>query len=267
MSEEKKKELNVSDDKYKDKPLKFRDCGDHYELVFADLFMHPDKDYTVATEIMIDLKDADKNKEIHVYINSDGGCCSNLSMIVQQLLEFHHCVTIVIGNAISAGFVLFCCGKERYVSAYSELMFHGITAFAFNKASEISAIGKHVEGLERTLFDAVDIRDILIDAEIEKGKTTEIWFLGEEMIKRGVAKDFSKFKERAMPTKEEFLSKNNRYFHFEDNIFVEYKKTDKKFSYTELSLMKKDRDSACGDSALDIHAKNKKTIHKAREQG
>jgi len=216
-----------SDDKYKDKPLRFKDCDTHYELIFVDEFEYPNKEYTVAADILIDLKDADKSKELHIYINSMGGFVCNLSMLLQQVLEFKYVVTIASGTCMSCGFLLFCCGHERYVSPFSALLYHGISGMSWGKGVEISAYGKHLEEALALYVKVLGVDKLLTKQELTKGETTELWFLGQEFIKREIAKDYASFKDRTIPSKTEFITRNGRYFKLEKDKFVEYKKIDK----------------------------------------
>ena len=239
----KEETIDLSGDKYKDKSLRFSDFGNYYELIFTDEFVMPDKEYTVATDIMLDLKEADKEKEIHIYVNSHGGWMPNLSMMMQQLLEFKHRVTISAGSSLSAGFLLFCCGHERYVSSFSELMYHSISTDAENcKGFEISRLGTHYREITNYYNEVLNMKDILSKEEMEMGETTEVWFSGADLIKRGVALNYLEFKNRSLPEKEEFFVKNGRYFKMENDSFIEYKKTEIKLTHSELVKIPEEKD-------------------------
>lgn len=227
-----------SADKYDNKPLRFKDCESHYELIFADIFRMPDKDYTASTDVFVDLKEADKNKELHIYINSYGGEVACLTMLMQPILEFKHRVTISSGSAMSAGFVLFACGTERYVNPFHTFMYHASSSFAGGKGLEIKKLGEFIQKEYEAIIEVSGLKDILTKKELELGETSEVWLMGSELIERGSAKDYSEFSKRSSPNKVDFFSKNDRYFRLEDNEFIEYKATENKLSYSELYTLK-----------------------------
>ena len=113
-------------DEYFNQPVLFKDCDTHYELIYTGEFEDVGRESIEITKLMQDLKDGDKEKELHIFISSIGGSVENLSLLLQQVLQYQHRVTICCGSALSAGFILWACGNERYVSPYSELMYHTI---------------------------------------------------------------------------------------------------------------------------------------------
>ena len=148
------------DDGYFNQPVMFRDCDDHYELIYTGEFEDVGKDSIAVTKLIQDLKDGDKDMELHILINSIGGSVDNLSFVLQQVLEYRHRVTICCGSALSAGFILWACGHERYVSPYSELMYHTIYSGYEGKGTELTSYGNHVERLTMELMEAVSMKDL-----------------------------------------------------------------------------------------------------------
>ena len=59
-------------------PIQFVDKGSHYELWITDDFETPDKQTPYLTEIFNNLHNANKAKELHIFICSDGGELSAL---------------------------------------------------------------------------------------------------------------------------------------------------------------------------------------------
>ena len=230
------KENNVAkEDKYKDKPIKYYDKDDHYELYFIDAFQYPDKDYTVISDIIIDLKNADKDKELHIWINSHGGYVISLTSILQQVLEFKHVVTITTGSAMSCGFMLWCSGHEKFVSPMSELLYHGISAYTGGKGKEIALYGKFIEKELEMLVKILGVDKILTKDELTLGRTSEVWFLGCELIERGVALDYSQYKSRVIPTKTSVIKIGDSIYVNEDDGYIKYEKAkEKEISYLDI---------------------------------
>ena len=214
-----------TNDKYKDKPLRFYDKNDHYELYFIDAYQYPNKNYTILSDIIIDLKNADKNKELHIWINSHGGYVFSLNSILQQILEFTHIVTITTGAAMSCGFMLWCCGNEKYVSPMSELLYHGISSGFFGKGNEISLYGNFLEKELNMLIKILGVDKILTKEELTLGKTSEVWLLGSELIERKIALDYSQYKCRIIPTTSDAIKIDDDIYIRDDNGYVKYEKS------------------------------------------
>lgn len=189
--------INSNKNKYDNKAIRFIDCNTHYELIFMDEFTTPSKFNTIITDILLDLKQADKNKELHIFINSYGGAITTLTALLQQIKEFEYIVTIAMGDADSAGFLLWSMGNERYCSTFSALMHHNISISNIEgKASEVASYGSYISDHYNILIETTGIDKILTKEELERGKHTEIWLLGKDLIKRGAAKDYVEYKNR-----------------------------------------------------------------------
>lgn len=74
---------------------------------------------------------------IEIYINTDGGSVYDCLTLISYL-EFlkdrgYHIITINIGRAFSAGFLLSIIGDERKSLRYSRYMFHEVSGEVFGK--------------------------------------------------------------------------------------------------------------------------------------
>ena len=230
------------DDGYFNQPVMFRDCDDHYELIYTGEFEDVGKDSIAVTKLIQDLKDGDKDMELHILINSIGGSVDNLSFVLQQVLEYRHRVTVCCGSALSAGFILWACGHERYVSPYSELMYHTIYSGYEGKGTELTSYGNHVERLTMELMEAVSMKDIISKDDMERGKSTEVWYLGKDFIESGKAKDYSEYASRRIPTVALITIAANRFFAKSGDNYLELVlNEEKEYSYGDILEM--DRES------------------------
>ena len=186
--------IELFQDKYRDKSIRFYDKGDHYDLLFNSEFEGANQESPVYTDLLMDLKDADKSKEIHLWIHSCGGDCSTLMLIDQQLNEFEYIVTIGLGEIDSAGFMLWSKGHERYLSPLTLCMYHSLSTGNYGKASEMKEYSEFMTRYQ-SIFE-VSAKDILTEEELEKGRYTEIWFLGQELIERKKAIDYKNYSKR-----------------------------------------------------------------------
>lgn len=65
-------------------------------------------------------------------------------------------ITISSAKSMSAGAILFTCGKERYMSEVSTVMVHQLSAGFWGKNVDIQNEAKECERLNKLLFDIMD---------------------------------------------------------------------------------------------------------------
>jgi ATP-dependent Clp protease protease subunit len=200
------------DDNYFKEPVCFKDCDDHYELIYTGEFESIGRNSTEMTNLLRDLKDGNKDKELHILISSIGGDVENLILILQQVLQYNHRVTVCCGAALSAGFILWATGHEKYVSPYSELMYHTIYSGYAGKGVELTTYGTHIERLTSKLMEAVNMADLISEEDMQKGKSTEVCYTGEDFINTGKAKDYSEYVTREIPLGAMLILSGGRFF-------------------------------------------------------
>lgn len=249
MSEEKKKETTICDDKYKDKAIRFIDKNDHYELIFTDSFNPPtsgifngDKSYTTITDIVNDMREADKSKELHIFVGSYGGAVSCLNMILQQVQEFDYRVGINLGMACSCGFMLLSYCHERYTSPYAKWMYHEMSGPTWGKVEENSRITEFHKNWWDILVNGSFCKQILTEKELEDGKLTEVWLTGRELIRRRVAYDYTEYHKRSVlsPDSSGFYIINDEVWRKEGDNYVRYTKQ-KSEPLTRIELFQRHR--------------------------
>lgn len=227
-------------DEYFNQPVRFKDCDTHYELIYTGEFESVGRESIEITKVMQDLKDGCKDRELHIFISSVGGSVENLCLLLQQVLQYHHRITICCGSALSAGFILWACGNERYVSPYSELMYHTIFSGYEGKGIELSSYGNHVERLTDMLMEAVHMKDIISEEDMQKGRSTEVWYTGRDFISQGKAMDYNDYARRTIPIPVVMILAGNRFFVKSDKKFVELLPDSKEYDYMELVAMAND---------------------------
>lgn len=200
------------DDNYFKEPVSFKDCDDHYELIYTGEFESIGRNSTEMINLLRDLKEGNKDKELHILISSIGGDVENLILILQQVLQYNHRVTVCCGAALSAGFMLWATGHEKYVSPYSELMYHTIYSGYAGKGVELTTYGNHIERLTTKLMEAVNMADLISEEDMQKGKSTEVWYTGEDFINAGKAQDYSEYIKREVPMGAVLLLSGGRFF-------------------------------------------------------
>lgn len=233
------KKTDIGSDKYKGQPVRFEDKGDHYELIFTDEFNVPTsgtlmdggKAYTIITDVVTDMRNADHDKELHIFIASYGGEVHALNMILQQVFEFRHRVAINMGMADSCGWMLTFACQERYGSPFCDYMYHEMSGGAWGKTVEIKNQNEFTSRWWKELLDRTDTKNVLTKEELKLGETSQVWFTGAELIKRGAVKDYSEYRCRKVPAKSECWKVGDSIYVKDGDEYVLYKKDRKKLDY------------------------------------
>ena len=206
---------DLDGDKYSRSAIRWIDKHDHYELVFTDDFVTPSSSgrksdigggslaslfgNSLLTDIVIDMRNGDKDREVHVFVGSFGGEVAALNMILQQLLTYKYRVGINLGTACSCGWMLLFACHERYVSPFSQAMYHDISCMCAGKHTEMQRSAEFMNRWQKELLKCTDTEKFLTARELELAQTSEVWFTGSELIERGAARDYTEYLTRQIP--------------------------------------------------------------------
>lgn len=213
---------------YQSKQIQFYKKDNIYYLIFGGEFKTADESAPIIADLLKDLLLADKACEVHVFIQSYGGSVNCLNEIIEELRKFSNIVTICTSMAMSAGFLLWLLGNERYISPMAALMYHSMGWYGFvgDRIANIKNELESCEVRELIMQEYFSIKDYLTEEEIKKGRMTEVYFSGIEAIKRKWAKSYSEYQHRLtygiVQDKDGSLWKSD-----ENGIFVQYKKVPK----------------------------------------
>ena len=204
--------ITATNNKYDNKPIKFLDKKINYELIFTSSFQLADQERPLYNDLLLDLKDADKSKQLHIWINSQGGSVSTL-MLLQSLIEqFEYVITIGTGEIDSAGFMLWCLGDERYLYSKTCCMYHSMSSGNCGKTQQLKQFGDYMLKFQQMFQSIILQKEILTKEEVEKGRFTQIWFTGKQLIQRNKAIDLSEYKLRQTMTKIQGFKMDNLFY-------------------------------------------------------
>lgn len=141
--------------------------------------------------IQMNMEEKDVKKEdlkpIYLWVHSYGGdleqCNALLDIIAASRIPI---ITIAMGVAMSAGFMLFLSGHKRYAFAHSNLMVHeGSAAFA-GTAEQIEQAQKNykkqIEGMKEYILS----RTTIDEKTFNKNKSKDWYLSAEELVKYNV---------------------------------------------------------------------------------
>jgi hypothetical protein len=157
--------------------------------------------------------------------------------LIAEIRKFKHVVTVCTSFAMSAGFILWLCGKERYVEPIANLMYHGIAHFGIidSKIAETKEWIEHAKLGEELMQVYLGIDKILSKEEIEKAKYTEVWYTGTELIARHIARPYLDYSTRYTFGVIANDETGSMWRSLDDGTFVEYIVTNNKKTLEELN--------------------------------
>lgn len=141
--------------------------------------------------IQMNMEEKDVKKEdlkpIYLWVHSYGGdleqCNALLDIIAASRIPI---ITIAMGVAMSAGFMLFLSGHKRYAFSHSNLMVHeGSAAFA-GTAEQIEQAQKNykkqIEGMKEYILS----RTTIDEKTFNKNKSKDWYLSADELVKYNV---------------------------------------------------------------------------------
>ena len=143
----------------------------------------------IIIQMNMEEKDVEKEdlKPIYLWVHSYGGdleqCNALLDIIAASRIPV---ITIAMGVAMSAGFMLFLAGHKRYAFSHSNLMVHeGSAAFA-GTAEQIEQAQKNykkqIEGMKEYILSRTSIDE----KTFNKNKSKDWYLSAEELVKYNV---------------------------------------------------------------------------------
>ena len=128
----------------------------------------------------------EKNNELYLYINSNGGSVSAGQSFIQYLeaLSYEKNITCIADNALSMAFAILQFCKIRYTMDHSILMQHQISISDFS--GPIEMLQSHINLLGDIYTDLVKkqaLRMNMNEDEFRKKILSDWWIYGSETIK------------------------------------------------------------------------------------
>ena len=143
----------------------------------------------IIIQMNIEEKDIPKNelKPIYIWTHSYGGDLDQCHALI-DIMEASRIpiVTIAMGVAMSAGFMLFLAGHKRYAFKHSNLMVHEGSAAFSGTAEQIEQAQKNykkqIDGMKQYILS----RTTIDEKTFNKNKSKDWYLSSEELIKYNV---------------------------------------------------------------------------------
>jgi ATP-dependent Clp protease protease subunit len=153
------------------------------------IFFFDDFNDTTAEFLIKDLAIAAKSdKDIRLIINSPGGSVTSLLSIIDSInLIDMNLETVCIGQAASAGSVLFSCGKKRYITKNARLLLHQVSGGAWGNIQDMEIEAAEAKRLNEVYLDILS-KNIGKDKEtLRKDMQRDFILTAEQAVAYGLA--------------------------------------------------------------------------------
>ena len=180
---------------YKDNPLPSPEeytywCARKNRTFYIDYEIDEDYSLIELSKIIIEMNMEEKDipkedlKPIYIWIHSFGGD-SNQERFISDLLISSRIpiITISMGVAMSAGFLIFLAGHKRYAFPHSKLLVHAGYAGFEGTASEMEEFNKNYKKQIAEMKEYVLERTEIDEKTFNKFKNKDWYLTAEELVK------------------------------------------------------------------------------------
>ncbi|MGX7592697.1 ClpP family protease [Candidatus Karelsulcia muelleri] len=135
------------------------------------------------------LESIDKQKDIHIYINSPGGnISSGLGIYDTMHIVKPKVATICTGMAASMAAILLCAGYKgkRYILKHSRVMIHQPIGSVKGQLSDIEISTREILKLKKELYEIISKHTGQTFKKIEKDSERDYWMNSKEAKTYGI---------------------------------------------------------------------------------
>lgn len=151
------------------------------------------------------LESEDSTKPIWLYIDSPGGCVHS-GLGIRDIMDLVECpiYTLCVGMAASMGYYLLNAGDKRFITQYSQIMAHKVSAGQQGHIEDMRRSFEHTDELNDLLGKHLaDAADMPLE-EYMKVVDRDMWLTAEEALQFGgrgavdgiIQKGFRQYKDK-----------------------------------------------------------------------
>lgn len=143
----------------------------------------------IIVQMNMEEKDIPKNelKPIYIWIHSYGGDLEQANAMIDIMAASRiPIVTVAMGVAMSAGFMLFLAGHRRYAFKHSNLMVHEGSAAFSGTAEQIEEAQKNYKKQINEMKEYILFRTTIDEKTFNKNKSKDWYLTSEELVKFNV---------------------------------------------------------------------------------
>lgn len=158
-------------------------------IIFVNGEVEENMAATIVAELLF-LDSEDKEKPIHMYIQSPGGACTaGLAIIDTMNLISAPIYTYCVGMSASMGAMIFSQGEKghRYMLENAECMIHQPLGGAKGQCTDIQIAAQNIQKTKKRLYTMLSKATGKTYKTIEKDCERDFWMNAEETVEYGLA--------------------------------------------------------------------------------
>lgn len=143
----------------------------------------------IIIQMNMEEKDIPKEelKPIYIWIHSYGGDLEQANAMIDIMAASRiPIVTVAMGVAMSAGFMLFLAGHKRYAFKHSNLMVHEGSAAFSGTAEQIEEAQKNYKKQINEMKEYILLRTTIDEKTFNKNKSKDWYLTSDELVKFNV---------------------------------------------------------------------------------
>lgn len=143
----------------------------------------------IIIQMNMEEKDIPKEelKPIYIWIHSYGGDLEQANAMIDIMAASRiPIVTVAMGVAMSAGFMLFLAGHKRYAFKHSNLMVHEGSAAFSGTAEQIEEAQKNYKKQINEMKEYILLRTTIDEKTFNKNKSKDWYLTSDELVKYNV---------------------------------------------------------------------------------
>lgn len=136
---------------------------------------------------------SDDEKELTLYINSNGGLLNDAFALIDMMRHSKHTIkTVGLGNVMSSAFLIFAAGTQghRYIAKNASILSHQYSEeLSETKHHDIRSFAKECEYTNNRMVNLLKECSDLSASEIKRKllPASDVWLTAEELVELGIA--------------------------------------------------------------------------------
>ena len=136
---------------------------------------------------------SDEEKELTIYVNSEGGSINDAFALIDMMRHSKHTInTVGLGSVMSSAFLIFAAGTRgyRYISKNASILSHQYSdELSETKHHDIKSFAKECDNTNERMVNLLKTCTDLNGSTIKRKllPASDVWLTAEELVELGIA--------------------------------------------------------------------------------
>lgn len=136
---------------------------------------------------------SDEEKELTIYVNSEGGSVNDAFALIDMMRHSKHTInTVGLGSVMSSAFLIFAAGTRgyRYISKNASILSHQFSdELSQTKHHDIKSFSKECDNTNERMVNLLKTCTDLNGSTIKRKllPASDVWLTAEELVELGIA--------------------------------------------------------------------------------